>query len=132
MSDNSDSSSSQSSVDADSMDDEVVVMEGGGTVVADGSSESLPLTFQKACPAECRYIKKARTNNHLYLMCFGLKDAEGEPLFDNQASPWKDFKRSKKVKPTSQMYRDEIKWRWLLKHPLYPESVRVCQRRPGS
>ena len=87
------STNAQDSSDSDS-DDSAFANE-----IVDGKSD-----------AEAYYTEKNNCLKTLVAMCHGVTDEGGRPLIDIDEPPWKEINRPQ-IRPTSDLYLEEISWR---------------------
>ena len=64
-----------------------------------------------ASPTEQFYVAHNRSVLALAVLCVGLRDGDGNLMFDPSEKPWKSMKK-KTVNPSTKDMRDEVQRRW--------------------
>ena len=72
------------------------------------SSEATPLSEPVVPVTQKVYEQSNNSKKMLFLLCLGLKNEDGQGLFDLEAEPWNQLKKRSLLKPSRHEYAQEI------------------------
>ena len=71
-------------------------------------------------PVEVLYDELDRSFASLVMLCMGMKDQDGEDILNLTTEPWKSLesnqrakKKIKQLKPSSEVMKSHVLWRWV-------------------